>query len=391
MNAEIICVGTELLLGDVVNTNATYIAKHLAQLGINCYAQIVVGDNPKRLAEAIKTSAEKADLIIVTGGLGPTYDDLTKETVADYFNKKLILDERSLQRIEAIFQKRKRKMTSNNKKQAMIPEGAIVLDNNAGTAPGVIIEGEQTTAIMLPGPPKEMSAMFTESVLPYLQKQSNTILISHTVHLLGIGESQVELLLHDYMLEMQNPTIAPYAKEGEMYLRITAAAENAMLGEQLIQPVIEKLQTMFGEYIYGIDADSLQAVVVQTLQAQQKTIFVAENITGGYLLSSLNSCVVPPQATIQGNVIANIATEQELQMIATDYQKNLTTDLGIILSGNYNETEQCISPQFSIAIITPTIIQIETLEVGFGYEHEPNRIRSLAVLQGMRAILENIK
>jgi len=214
MNAEILCVGTELLLGDIVNTNATYLAKELASCGINCYCQTVVGDNPQRLRECLEQALNRADMVITTGGLGPTYDDLTKETVAEYFGRDMVLHQDTLDRMRGFFARIQRPMTKNNEKQAMMPKDAVIFFNDRGTAPGLAVEGGGKTVILLPGPPREMTAMFQSGVRPYLEQRSKTVLVSHSIHLIGVGESQVEQQLRDFMLEHQNPTIAPYAKEG---------------------------------------------------------------------------------------------------------------------------------------------------------------------------------
>ena len=202
-SAEILCIGTEILMGDIINTNAAYIAKELAGLGINVYHQSVVGDNPQRLKESLALAFSRADIVITTGGLGPTYDDLSKETIAAYFNRKLVMDEESLHAIECHFLRLNRVMTDNNKKQAMMPEGCVIFANHNGTAPGCAIEGEGEqqgkTAIMLPGPPREMKPMFEQGVKPFLLKDSDTRLVSHTMHFFGIGESMLESILHELM------------------------------------------------------------------------------------------------------------------------------------------------------------------------------------------------
>ncbi len=265
-SAEILCIGTEILMGDIVNTNAAYIAKELAGLGINVYHQSVVGDNPQRLREALELAFSRADIVITTGGLGPTYDDLSKETIAAFFGRELVMDQESLHRIECHFLRQNRPMTENNKKQAMMPQGCIIFPNNNGTAPGCAIEGtgeqQGKTAIMLPGPPREMKPMFEESVKPFLLKDSDTRLVSHTMHFFGIGESMLESLLRDLMEHSLNPTVAPYAKTGEVQLRVTARVQNGEDAEALLQPVMEKIKEQVGGYLYGIDVGDLQTAAV---------------------------------------------------------------------------------------------------------------------------------
>lgn len=286
-SAEILCIGTEILMGDIINTNAAYIAKELAGLGINVYHQSVVGDNPQRLKESLALAFSRADIVITTGGLGPTYDDLSKETIAAYFNRKLVMDEESLHAIECHFLRLNRVMTDNNKKQAMMPEGCVIFANHNGTAPGCAIEGEGEqqgkTAIMLPGPPREMKPMFEQGVKPFLLKDSDTRLVSHTMHFFGIGESMLESILHELMEESTNPTVAPYAKTGEVQLRVTARVKQGEDAEVLLQPVMEQIKEKVGEFLYGIDVGDLQTAAVWALKEKNLHVAVAESCTGGYV------------------------------------------------------------------------------------------------------------
>lgn len=286
-SAEILCIGTEILMGDIINTNAAYIAKELAGLGINVYHQSVVGDNPQRLKESLALAFSRADIVITTGGLGPTYDDLSKETIAAYFNRKLVMDEESLNAIECHFLRLNRVMTDNNKKQAMMPEGCVIFANHNGTAPGCAIEGEGEqqgkTAIMLPGPPREMKPMFEQGVKPFLLKDSDTRLVSHTMHFFGIGESMLESILHELMEESTNPTVAPYAKTGEVQLRVTARVKQGKDAEALLQPVMEQIKEKVGEFLYGIDVGDLQTAAVWALKEKNLHVAVAESCTGGYV------------------------------------------------------------------------------------------------------------
>lgn len=286
-SAEILCIGTEILMGDIINTNAAYIAKELAGLGINVYHQSVVGDNPQRLKESLALAFSRADIVITTGGLGPTYDDLSKETIAAYFNRKLVMDEESLHAIECHFLRLNRVMTDNNKKQAMMPEGCVIFANHNGTAPGCAIEGEGEqqgkTAIMLPGSPREMKPMFEQGVKPFLLKDSDTRLVSHTMHFFGIGESMLESILHELMEESTNPTVAPYAKTGEVQLRVTARVKQGEDAEALLQPVMEQIKEKVGEFLYGIDVGDLQTAAVWALKEKNLHVAVAESCTGGYV------------------------------------------------------------------------------------------------------------
>lgn len=283
MKAEILCVGTEILLGDIVNTNAAYIAKELAQKGINVYNQSVVGDNPKRLEESLTLAFERNDMVIMTGGLGPTYDDMTKETVSAHFGKKLVLHQPSLDAIQVFFNKSGKEMTENNVKQAMMPEDCIVLPNHNGTAPGMIIEGEGKVAILLPGPPREMTRMWQDSVVPYLERISDEVIVSHNIKLFGIGESAMEQMLHDYLISHENPTAAPCDKDGECLLRVTAKAHSKEEAEGMMAPMIREITKMLQEYVYGVDVPDIQTALVNTLKEKGLTVASTESFTGGLI------------------------------------------------------------------------------------------------------------
>jgi len=293
MTAEIICVGTELLLGDVVNTNAVHIAKGLASAGINVYYQSVVGDNPQRLKDSIRLAFGRSDLIVMTGGLGPTFDDLTKETVADYFGREMELHQPSYDRLIEIFENyyrgQNKKMTENNIKQAYMPKGAVVFKNMNGTAPGLAVTDGNKTAVLMPGPPREMVPMFDNQVMPYLSRDSKKVLISTNIHMFGIGESAVEDILHDYMLSMDNPTIAPYARTGEVYLRVTASAADKKHADDLLKPVVDRIENILGKYIYGIDVGNLETAVVMKLKEKKLTVATAESCTGGLVSKQITN------------------------------------------------------------------------------------------------------
>ncbi len=282
MKAEILCVGTELLLGDIVNTNAVYLAKELAKLGINVYHQAVVGDNPERLKASLKEALSRCDLVITTGGLGPTCDDLTKETAAEVLGLPMEENAEELQHIKEYFKKINRTMTDNNRKQALIPKGAVILKNGFGTAPGILAENNGKFLALLPGPPREMRPMFDNELAPILKKYTGKTLVSRTIHIFNVGESAVESKLKDLMNSLENPTLAPYAKDGEVLLRVTASAESTEKGYEMIEPVIEKVRKIIGnEYIYGIDVGNLQTALVKALHEKNLKIATAESITGG--------------------------------------------------------------------------------------------------------------
>lgn len=283
MNAELIAVGTEILLGDIVNTDAQVISRGLAELGIGVYYQTVVGDNPERLRAAICQAKKRADIIITTGGLGPTLDDLTKETLAAVFEKKMELDEASLAKIKEFFARLGREMTANNEKQAMLPVGCTVFQNDWGTAPGCAFEAQGVQVVMLPGPPRECEPMFRHCAMPYLAKLCGGTIVSHNLHIFGMGESEMEAKLFDLMEESANPTLAPYAKENECLVRVTARAETAQEAEALIAPMLDKVRARLGDVVYSLDVPSLEQVVADGFLAENLTLSVAESCTGGLL------------------------------------------------------------------------------------------------------------
>lgn len=280
MNCELISVGTEILLGDIVNTNAQFLSRELAQLGINVLFQCTVGDNRERLLSVLKEALERNDILLLTGGLGPTPDDMTKEVCAEFFGKELILHEPSLKKIEDFFAVKNITMPESNKKQALIPEDAIILENKNGTAPGCIMEKDGKAIIILPGPPKEMVPMFLDAVKPYLKKLSYETIVSHNIRTFGIGESAMTELVSD-LLESSNPTVAPYAKNGEALLRITAKSENEQAAEALLTPVVKEIEKRLGSYIYGIDVASVEEATVKLLKDKNLTVAFAESCTGG--------------------------------------------------------------------------------------------------------------
>ena len=288
-NAELISVGTELLLGNILNTDAQFLSRELSKLGINVYYQTVVGDNPERLRQAVELARKRADIIITTGGLGPTCDDLTKQTLAAAFGKKLIFHEESAARIRDYFTRslHHTAMPENNLQQAMLPEGCVILRNDWGTAPGCIFQDDRCRVIMLPGPPSECQPMFRTWVEPYLRELSREVICSRTLKLFGMGESAVESLLRERMNTLQNPTLAPYAKTGEVELRITAKASCESDARALIQPVEEEVRGIFGDLIYGADVNNLEEVALAALKERSLTFSCAESCTGGLIAKRL--------------------------------------------------------------------------------------------------------
>lgn len=317
--AELIGVGTEILLGNIANTDAQDVSRALSELGINVYFHTVVGDNPERLKEAISIARGRADIIITTGGLGPTYDDLTKQTLAEAFGKKLVFIEEEAERIRTFFAERlhNMEMTENNFQQAYLPEGCTILHNGAGTAPGCAFEADGTHVIMLPGPPKECNAMLRSGAVPYLKALSDTEIHSHNIHIFGMGESTVESKLRDMMTAMDNPTVAPYAKDSEVMLRVTARAESADEADRLMAPVIDEIRAKLGDIIYGIDTDSLEQTVISLLDNKGVTLAVAESCTGGLLAKRLTDVPGASKVFVGGVIVYTNGAKQTLLGIDT--------------------------------------------------------------------------
>ncbi len=310
--AEILCVGTELLIGDIVNTNAAYLSRRLATLGIGVYRQAVVGDNPARLAEDVRAALSRSDLVVMSGGLGPTYDDLTKETVAGVFGRKMEMHAPSLARIESYFSATGRAMTDNNKKQALMPEGAVVFPNDYGTAPALALENEEgRVVVMLPGPPRELEPLFREQVEPYLKKRCAAILVSRNLHIIGMGESTVESELPEEIKSSENPTVAPYCATGEVRLRVTARDADEAHATRLCDEMVERLMTLpLGKYVYGIDVPDPEHALVAELITRGMTVATAESCTGGLIAKKLTD-VAGCSAVVAGGVVTYQTREKE--------------------------------------------------------------------------------
>lgn len=301
--AELIAVGTELLLGNIANTDAQMLSQGLSALGINVYYHTVVGDNPGRLRAAVDLAKSRADLIITTGGLGPTCDDLTKNVLAECFGRKLVYNAEAEARCRSFFQKIGREMTANNAQQFYVPEGAVVFQNDWGTAPGCAFEEGGVHVLMLPGPPRECTAMFRHRAVPYLRALSEGAIVSRTLKLFGIGESGMEELLREKMNAMENPTLAPCAKEGECELRITAKAPTEAEARALIAPVEEELRALFGHKIYGADISSLEEAVFALLRERGLTLGSAESCTGGLIAKRMTD-LPGSSAVFRGGVVS---------------------------------------------------------------------------------------
>lgn len=279
---EILCVGTELLLGDIINTNEQFLSKELAAMGISVLHRSTVGDNPERLAAELKTALSRSDIVITSGGLGPTTDDLTKEVCCSTMGFELYEDEATVERIRAYFCKKGIDMPENNKKQALLPVGGTVFENNHGTAPGAALERDGKCVILLPGPPGELIPMFNESVRVFLKKYSHGVIVSHTVNVIGVGESAVAQMIDD-LLAAENPTVAPYAKSGEVRLRITAKAEDRTTADEMCRPIIDTICSRLDDAVYGVDMTSIEERVVKLLLQKGKKIASAESCTAGYI------------------------------------------------------------------------------------------------------------
>ena len=354
MNAEIIAVGSELLLGQIVNTNAQFISKQLSELGINVYYHTVVGDNEGRLKKAIEVAQSRAELIIFSGGLGPTKDDLTKETIASVLNVELVYDDHAMDTIEAFFAKRKRPMTENNRKQALILQGATVLTNHHGLAPGMLLNQSNHTYILLPGPPKELEPMFQFEAKPILATKLNvaSVIRSHVLRFYGIGEAELEVRIQHILDNQTNPTVAPLASYGEVTLRITAKADSEQQAQSLIAAKSNEILDIIGEYCYGVNDDSLASKAVDIMTRNELTFAAAESLTAGLLQAELAE-IPGVSAALVGGVVTyteqakieqlgiseallqqfGVVSEQCAVAMATKVKDKFNTNIGIGLTG----------------------------------------------------------
>ena len=302
--AEIIAVGTELLLGNIANTNAQELSQALSSVGINVYWHTVVGDNPARLAEAVDIARRRADVILTTGGLGPTYDDLTKQTVCAAFGLPLVFHPEILEGIRAYFEKNVHlTMPENNRPQAEFPDGAVIFPNSVGTAPGCAFQCDGVHVVMLPGPPFEMRTMLRDHALPYLRTLSKEVIVSHDIMTFGLGESPMEELLRDRMTHMENPSLATYAKPSEVRLRATAKAPTAEAAEDMLRPVVDEVCALLGDVVYGVDVASLEAACSALLRQKGMTLSSAESCTGGQIAQRMTALAGASQV-YRGGVVS---------------------------------------------------------------------------------------
>lgn len=418
-SGEIIAVGTELLLGDIVNTDAAFVAQRLSELGITVYHQSVVGDNKHRLAEAIEAALSRSELLILTGGLGPTCDDITKEVAAECLSLPLVLHKASMEHIEAFFKQNDRKMTENNVKQAMLPCGATVFPNDNGLAPGAAIEDEanKRLVILLPGPPSELEPMFVNYVMPYLAAHTNSVLRSVNLHLHGIGESGAEAVLREIMDSSVNPTVAPYAGDGEVRIRITAKAASEAEAYAMCESKHEEIaQTEIGKYIYARSKTPSEAknaavrTLVRRLAESSSTLATAESCTGGMIAASVVD-IAGASEIFLGSVVsyANSVKENTLhvkrdtllnfgavseecakemcigvkQALGSDYAVSVT---GIAGPGGGSAKKPVGLVWFGVA--TPSGVYTKSRRFNSAYSRD--RIRSLAAKEAVFMLLEHI-
>ena len=317
MKAEIVSVGTELLLGDIVNTDAQFLAGELARMGFTVLYHSTVGDNAQRLAALLDTALSRSDIVLTTGGLGPTADDLTKEVCAKSLGLPLVEDAESLRRIEAFFHARGQSMPETNRKQALLPQGCTAFRNDHGTAPGCAVEWKGKIVILLPGPPRELKPMFFEQVAPYLAQFAGGAIVSHTVRTFGIGESAMAERAAPY-LRQENPTVAPYAKDGEALLRVTARAASREEADALCRPTVDALCALYGDLVYGVDAESLQQVVVRMLRERGMKVGLAESCTAGLIAKRITEIPGASEVLECGIVSYSNRIKQELLGVSPD-------------------------------------------------------------------------
>lgn len=279
---ELISVGTEILLGDILNTDAQFLSIELAKLGISVIHQSTVGDNRERLLAQLKEAADRSDIIILSGGLGPTPDDLTKEVCCEFFGKKMFLHEPTVEKIKTYFSTKGMKMAQNNLKQAMLPKDCVIFPNDNGTAPGMAIEKDGVHILVLPGPPRELKPMFRNCAVPYLMQFSDRIIVSHNIRTFGIGESLMAERVND-LFDAENPTVAPYAKDGEALLRVTAIARTKEEAENLCKPVINEIKSRLDGFVYGVDYTCIEEAVIEKLKEKHMKVATAESCTGGLI------------------------------------------------------------------------------------------------------------
>lgn len=321
MRCEIIGVGTELLMGQTTNTNARDISRELSALGVGVYYQSVVGDNRERLEEVFKCALERVELVILTGGLGPTSDDITRDTVTEVLGLSLEKNEEWEQRLEEFFKRLGRTMVESNRRQALIPQGAILLPNHRGTAPGIYLEKEGRTVVMLPGPPRELFPMFREQVIPRLQagleeRGNLAVLKSKVLRVIGLGESAMAEQIQPILEAQENPTIAPLAKGTEVHLRITARAAAPEEADRLISAKVAEIREALGDHVYGEDDEKLEFVVARLLLESGQTVALAESCSGGLLSHRLTN--VPGSSSYLLGGFVTYSNEAKIEVLGVE-------------------------------------------------------------------------
>ncbi|MTB63473.1 competence/damage-inducible protein A [Streptococcus sp. zg-86] len=393
MKAELIAVGTEILTGQIVNTNAQFLSEKCAELGIDVFFHTAVGDNEKRLLSVLDVASRRSELVVLCGGLGPTEDDLTKQTLAKFLGRNLVSDKTALAKLDRFFASRKgRVRTANNERQAQLVEGSIALQNPAGLAVGGLIEQGGVTYAVLPGPPSELKAMFTESLQPLLM-HSNEKLYSRVLRFFGIGESQLVTILEDLIASQSDPTLAPYAKTGEVTLRLSTKADNIILAneklDQLEKEILARENLASCLYGYG-DDNSLDRIVADELEKQQITFAIAENVTAGLLQSDLTIALQGRQL-FKGGVVVSDSTcnGAKAEELAKSICKNSGAILGMALLGTINPESQIdnVLARFYIAICFDNRVIVSEVELGGYTEKHMRQIACLHALSAMRKIL----
>jgi nicotinamide-nucleotide amidase len=371
MDAEILAVGTELLMGQIANTNAQYISKRMQDIGVNVYYHSVVGDNPERLKSCLHTALARADLVVMTGGLGPTQDDLTKETVARAVGKELVLHEPSLEEIRRLFIKAGWTMTENNFKQAYFPEGSIVMKNNHGTAPGCIIETGEKILIMLPGPPSEMKPMFEQSVMPYLEERSPYKIVSKYINTFGIGESALENMLIDLIEQQKETTIATYVNNGQVTVRLTSRCDKDNPAG-INADVEREIRRRLGNRIFSVGSESLAEVAGKLLIQSHTSIAVAESFTGGLISAALLKIPGVSQIFARGSIaLQETINQKAAEQTAQRIREQADSDLGLAVLGSVEDG----SDNICIALAAKNREEIVTAELNLpgGQDRKRNR------------------
>ena len=344
MKTEIISVGTELLLGHVTNTDSRDVSYALSKIGIDVMWHTVVGDNPERLRRCVEIAKDRADIIITTGGLGPTCDDLTKQVIAEAFGLKLVKNEAEFLSLYDYIRPDK-PFTENNFSQAYLPEGSVAFHNSCGTAPGCAFFKDGITVAMLPGPPKECAAMIESGLLPYLRALSNETLVSHCINIFGLAESTIDQKYRERMNSMSNPSMAPYAKECDCLLKLSAKASSEAEAEAMLSPFIDELLSELGDYVYGIDADSLEQAALSLLKGKGKRLAIGESGTGGAVTAFFTALPGSAEAFAGGKILPEETFSEEAACsLAREVRNEYSADLGIsVLLSRDNRVILCLA------------------------------------------------